>query len=111
MQVQVPAGYAEAGQMSVFHVPANVKPGGFLYAPLPTCASNQAAGGNFNAPYGAAGNNGGYGMGGGFQQQGMYGGQPPPQYNNNRPGAGTTALAAGAGALGGFMLADALFDF
>jgi len=29
---------------------------------------------------------------------------------NNRPGAGTTALAAGAGALGGFMLADALFD-
>lgn len=35
MQVQVPAGFPGAGQMSTFVVPANALPGGFVFAPLP----------------------------------------------------------------------------
>ena len=92
------------------------KPGGFVFAPLPTGAPQQ--GGQFNAPYGDAGyNNGAYGgynqpVGGyPMQQQGYYPQQGGYYPQNNGPSAGGTALAAGAGALGGFLLADALFDF
>jgi hypothetical protein len=106
MQVQVPQGYPQAGQVSTFRVPPGSRPGGFVFAPLPTGAPPQ--GGQFHAPYGNGGYNngayGGYNQPGGYQQGGYY-----PQ--NNGPSAGGTALAAGAGALGGFLLADALFDF
>eukprot|EP00277_Geminigera_cryophila_P021681 CAMPEP_0179469154 /NCGR_PEP_ID=MMETSP0799-20121207/49921_1 /TAXON_ID=46947 /ORGANISM="Geminigera cryophila, Strain CCMP2564" /LENGTH=158 /DNA_ID=CAMNT_0021275555 /DNA_START=725 /DNA_END=1201 /DNA_ORIENTATION=- len=88
MQVQVPQGYPQAGQMSTFRVPPGTTPGGFVFAPLPT--DGGAAGGY---------NQGGYGNQS-YQQGG---------YQNNR--GGSTALAAGAGALGGFLIADALFDF
>jgi hypothetical protein len=74
------------------------KPGGYVYAPLPTATA--ASQGNFHAPYANGSNNGCYG-------QGYNGGTT--YVHNQGPSAGGTALAAGAGALGGFLLADALF--
>ena len=113
MQVQVPPGHPQAGQVSTFRVPPGCKAGGFVFAPLPTGAAAQH-GGQFNAPYGNGGyGNGGYSNGGygGYNQPGGYPAQGGYYQHNNGPSAGGTALAAGAGALGGFLLADALFDF
>jgi hypothetical protein len=121
MQVQVPKEYPQAGQWSTFRIPPGSQPGGHVYAPLPT---GGGAGGQFNAPYGGNGgyNNGGYPQ---YQQGPPQYQQGPPQYQQGPPqyqqgppqyqqntgmGAGTTALAAGAGVLGGWMLADAIFD-
>eukprot|EP00960_Hanusia_phi_P041049 754809-Hanusia_phi.AAC.4 len=72
MKVAVPQGYPQAGQVAQFQVPPGAKPGGFVFAPLPAPGQQ-------------------------FQQY-----APAPTYYGRpaQSSGGSTAIAAGAGALG-----------
>mmetsp|Transcript_13254 Transcript_13254/g.32191 ORF Transcript_13254/g.32191 Transcript_13254/m.32191 type:complete len:218 (+) Transcript_13254:138-791(+) len=107
VEVQVPAGYAQAGMRQRFRVPAGGAPQGFIYVPLPAApAPMHYGGGGYGAdPYGGGGYGGGggpYGGGGVHYVGGGYQQQPQRHENNN-------GMAMGAGLLGGLLLGDMLF--
>jgi len=81
MQVRVPAGYPQEGQLSQFRVPPGAKPGGLVHAPLP---QNQGPGGGGYSNYGGGG--GGYGQ--------------PAYQQQNRTGTGTAVAAGAVGGIG-----------
>jgi hypothetical protein len=82
--------------LAQFRVPPTAKPGGYCMVPIPPAPSAQPA-------YGGGGYGGAH-MGG-------YGGGYGGGYQQNNGGGGMSNFAAGAaGGLGGYLLADALFD-
>lgn len=85
-----------------FRVPATAKPGGYCMVPIPPVHAAQPAFGGGGGYVGGGGYAGGPGQYGGGYGGGGY------QQNN---GGGMSNFAAGAaGGLGGYLLADALFD-
>lgn len=99
MQVPVPAGYPNAGAPAQFRVPEGAQPGGYVMVPIPATSAGGAGPYNPQPQYvGQQQAYGNYGGGYGYQQQ---------QGGMSTGGAIATGAVAG---LGGYMVADALFD-